>query len=423
MKAIKIPFLILCLLAVAASSIFIYRIESQKRILQTELIELSKVTYGIFSVDEWEEKLSTIIIKRLNEFELEDKKEDELRETVTTFLHTAVDKLEESFFEKNSGSISGFFKGSVANITDVFGVMREDIPLLTDTIIGFIKDPENKELARDFLLEKMEEYTDNTFSEIDYTVYNDIFNKHNADNKEEARQIIQSKIDTIKVKERPYFYALFSVIFILGFTLIIQSSFNKTEFLILTIISLALLSVGLLLPMINIDARIATMEFQLLGEKILFTDQVLYFKSKSILEVVTVMLDSSKADVIAVGVLVFSFSVFFPVSKLLASVFYLFSEALKNNGIIKFLVFKTAKWSMADVMVVAIFMAFIGFSGIVSEQLKDLENITTYVEMVTTNESSLQIGFYLFLSFVLISLLTSYKMQFGEEGENLKIKN
>jgi uncharacterized paraquat-inducible protein A len=33
------------------------------------------------------------------------------------------------------------------------------------------------------------------------------------------------------------------------------------------------------------------------------------------------------------------------------------------------MVFKTGKWSMADVIVVAIFMAYIGFSGIVGEQL------------------------------------------------------
>lgn len=418
MQTFKIPFLILCLIAVITASFFIYRIESEKRILQTELIELSKVTYGIFSVDEWEAKLSTIIVKRLKEFKLEDKKEDELRETITTFLHTAVDKLEESFFEKNSGSIGGFLKGGIASITDVFGVMREDIPLITDTIIEFIKDPENKQLARDFLLEKMEEYTDRTFSEIDYTVYNDILNKHGVDNKDEARSVIQTKIDAKLAEERPFFITIISLIFVLGLYLMLQSSFHRTEFLFITITCFVFLLVGLLLPMINIDARISTMEFQLLGEKILFTDQVLYFKSKSILEVVTVMLNSSKIDVIAVGVLVFSFSVFFPVSKLLASVFYLFSESLKNNVVIKFLVFKTAKWSMADVMVVAIFMAFIGFSGIVSEQLKDLENITTYVEMVTTNESSLQIGFYLFLSFVLLSLLTSYKMQFGKEEGN-----
>ena len=160
-----------------------------------------------------------------------------------------------------------------------------------------------------------------------------------------------------------------------------------------------------------------------MGESIIFTDQVLYFKSKSILEVVSVMVQSSKLDVMAVGILVLSFSVLFPVSKLISSIFYIYSEKLRKNSVVKFMVFKTSKWSMADVMVVAIFMAFIGFSGIISEQLKDLESITTYVDMMTTNASSLQIGFYLFTSFALLSILISHKLQYGEEIKNKKLKN
>ncbi|MFY0685360.1 MAG: paraquat-inducible protein A [Balneola sp.] len=413
MKRYKIPLLIFMLMGVLLSSISIYRLESQKRILQTELIELSKVKYGIFSVDEWEAELSEIIVKRLNEFELEDQKEDELRETISEFLNSAVDELEESFHERNSGSLKGFLKGSVANITDVFGVMKDDIPLLTDSIIAFINDPKNKELAKDFLLQKMEDYSDKTFSDIDYTIYNKVLAKHDAPDKETARLILHSKIGLLEYQQKPYSILLFSIVLILILGLFFTKEFKKADFLLLTIICSCLLLVGLLLPMINIDARISKMEFQLMGETITFTDQVLYFKSKSILEVVSVMIQSVKPDVIAVGVLVLSFSVLFPVSKLTSSLFYIYSEKLQKNPVIKFMVFKTAKWSMADVMVVAIFMAYIGFSGIISEQLKDLENITTYFDMMTTNASSLQIGFFVFTSFALLSLLISHKLQYS----------
>ncbi|MEP1141530.1 MAG: paraquat-inducible protein A, partial [Balneola sp.] len=88
-----------------------------------------------------------------------------------------------------------------------------------------------------------------------------------------------------------------------------------------------------------------------------------------------------------------------------------------DNTVIKFLVFKTAKWSMADVMVVAIFMAYIGFTGIISEQLSSLENIVLNVDIMTTNASSLQIGFFLFTSFAVLSLLVSHKLQYQEEDE------
>lgn len=66
---------------------------------------------------------------------------------------------------------------------------------------------------------------------------------------------------------------------------------------------------------------------------------------------------------------------------------------------------------MADVMVVAIFMAYIGFNGIISDQLDYLTNTNKYMEVVTTNGTSLQSGFYLFLLFCLAGIFLSLAIQ------------
>ena len=66
---------------------------------------------------------------------------------------------------------------------------------------------------------------------------------------------------------------------------------------------------------------------------------------------------------------------------------------------------------MADVMVVAIFMSYIGFSGVLTEQLHQLENLSSKIDILTTNKSSLQIGFFAFTSFALLSLLTTNKLK------------
>ena len=68
---------------------------------------------------------------------------------------------------------------------------------------------------------------------------------------------------------------------------------------------------------------------------------------------------------------------------------------------------KSGKWSMADVMVVAIFMAYIGFNGIVGNQLDMLRESSESVEIFTTNGTRLLGGFYLFLSFCISSLVLS----------------
>ena len=71
---------------------------------------------------------------------------------------------------------------------------------------------------------------------------------------------------------------------------------------------------------------------------------------------------------------------------------------------IKFFVFKSGKWSMADVMVVAIFMAYIGFNGIITSQLGHLKKAGQELVILTTNATALQPGYYLFLTFALLAL-------------------
>lgn len=65
---------------------------------------------------------------------------------------------------------------------------------------------------------------------------------------------------------------------------------------------------------------------------------------------------------------------------------------------------------MADVLVVAIFMAYIGFSSILSEQLSQLEKLSDSLQVLTTNRSELNTGFFMFFGFVCLSLVVSHKM-------------
>ena len=64
---------------------------------------------------------------------------------------------------------------------------------------------------------------------------------------------------------------------------------------------------------------------------------------------------------------------------------------------------------MADVHVVAIFMAYIGFNGVISSQFGNLSSSDPNLSILTTNGTTLQPGFYLFLAYTLLALfLTSF---------------
>src|SRR5690606_2974713 len=113
-------------------------------------------------------------------------------------------------------------------------------------------------------------------------------------------QYMQAEIDRIGQISSTYMYVIMGLVLLGVMLLLLSGRLANVEFLLNTCICFLLLALGLLLPMIEIDARIQEISFTLLDEPVSFTDQVLYYKSKSILEVVHLMLTQGKADVMAV---------------------------------------------------------------------------------------------------------------------------
>lgn len=402
---------ILILLLLAGSGILsalVYRGETEKRILKEDLIELSKVKYGIFSVDEWKRILETILNRKIHEFDFNELPKEEIRKKISAMLYEITGNLKDSFKKEK-----GFIPKAVANITGIFDKMEDDVPRVTETIMQFIEDPENREAVRIFALKKLNDLTDSTFSQIDYVAYDRIIEKYDCKDKEVIIQELNASIVQIDRDYHTFKVLLFLMAGLAALILIFGKRLHSHELFSLILLCLSFLITGLSLPMIEIDARISQMRFALLGETIHFQDQILYYKNKSILEVVQVMISQYRLDIIAVGFMVLLFSVLFPVSKLITSVFYIYWAKVRDNSFVRFMVFRTGKWSMADVMVIAIFMSFIGFSGILREQLQQIEVMSRSLDIFTTNESRLQIGFYAFMTFAILGLLISHRMQYS----------
>jgi hypothetical protein len=386
--------------------------EIEKRLLKEDIIELSKIKYGLFSVDEWKQILARIITKKIQELNLQGSNREQMRKTISAFLLEQINEFEKRYYEEVSQDFFGFAKAGLTRFAGGFDKMKKDVPHFTEAILNFIDDPKNRKAVRAYIINKLNEYADKTFAKVDYTAHNHIIASHKAKHRNEALSFLARKIDALDKQNEPYKIGLLAMAVLSALYLVLSKRFSKSEYMVLTLICFSLLLTGLLLPMIEIDARISTMSFSLLGEPVEFEDQVLYFKSKSILEVVQLMITQSRVDVLFVGLLVLAFSVLFPFSKLASSLLYIYSTRLRSNKFVRFMIFKTGKWSMADVMVIAIFMAYIGFSGIITEQLNQIQNITQNLDLLTTNKSSLMSGFYSFTAFAILSLLISHKLQY-----------
>lgn len=405
--------LIILLVSISVSTFLSYTLETKKRHLKNDHIELSDIKYGMFNIDAWEEQFAVIITKKLNELKLSGNDREEARIKIETFLYESIDKFETTYKAENEREANyGFsLKNFGADFFEIFGELKQHVPIITEDILNFLEEEENRDSIKEYILAQINSYTDSTFQKLDYTRYQDILFSYNALTKEKCKKIISKQIHDI-TKEQTILNIIFGLA-LLSILLFLWSNKTLSPYKI-TICILAILHVlvlGVFLPMIAIDARISSMELQLMGEPIVFKDQVLYYKSKSIMEVANVMLSQGKIKIILVGILVVLFSVIFPLVKLISSVLLLFNHSLKNNKVIRFMVFKSGKWSMADVFVVAIFMAYIGFSGIISSQLTQLENVSNHLDILTTNQSELQNGFFFFMAFVLCSIFVSQSIQ------------
>ena len=412
MKALR---LIILTLLIGTSVFFGYQIYQQEKLHQdqkADLVELSDIKYGLFNVDEWKDLFAEVIAEKMVDFNLENTDEAALKKDIALFLEKAVDDFEKRYNEENKSSgFAGLLKKSISSFAGIFEQVKKDIPIFTDEIYTFLTGSGSKDLIKEYLSNELDKYTKDTFLATDYTVMNKIISKYEGTTKVDTITIIKSKIEENTSNKNSYRTILLSIYTLTLLLLIFLKKTTKAEFLLFIFYSLLLLFLGVFLPMIAIDARISELNFPFLGETIQFKDQVLFFKSKSIMEVVDLMISQDRIDLLFVGGLVFLFSVLFPLSKLISSIFYLFSKKLSNTKLIKFLVFKTGKWSMADVFVIAIFMAYLGFDGLITEQLNQLGKFTGSTAVLTTNNSGLLFGFFAFTGFVIFSLFISQKIK------------
>ena len=77
----------------------------------------------------------------------------------------------------------------------------------------------------------------------------------------------------------------------------------------LTLICTVFLALGLALPMIDLDARLSTIDVTLLDSNIHFDEQVMYYQSKSIIDVTITLLEGRGIDLKIVGLLILLFSI------------------------------------------------------------------------------------------------------------------
>ncbi|MFZ2198713.1 MAG: hypothetical protein WAV13_13315, partial [Thermodesulfovibrionales bacterium] len=325
----KVLNLFLCLTIILASVILCHQIISNAISNQennNDYAELNHVKYGLFSVDEWKRQITIILAGEINKLDLSRTDERELRKHIEVLLDSLIDKVDRKIRQGNLGSAEGWVKQSFINMFISLEDIKKGIPEYADTIIHEMTKSKTKGQIKTVLSEQLKEYFNQTFDTRDTSQMRRILLRTDSRDIESAR----IKLNKMMSVKHDLIFKEAILLIILSIVLFALSGFSRqplapSRYIILVLSLIILLISGVTTPMINMEAKISQMSFVLMGHSIHFENQVLYFQSKSILDVFWILITHEDIQMIFVGVLLITFSIFFPLFKILSSLGYYYN--------------------------------------------------------------------------------------------------
>lgn len=413
MKILFYLRLLFALCLFGAISSLVYQISHRSHIQQQRKYDESNINhmkYGLFNVNSWKEKMAAIVVAEVEEFQLDSSNKGDLKKHVEGQLNTMIDKLDTQMRESNKSSTKGWFKQKlIETFVDIKNI-KESVPDYADTIVQEMTHEESQKKLKDVVKGRISKYLDETFEPQDMSEVKDIIKRSG---KKTSKEVMAEFAQTVPVENKKL-YSLTWILLGLSVLLFTISGFFPRQkipaphFLLCVGTLLLLMYAGVTCPMIDMVARISNFSFVLLGHPVSFTNQVVYFQSKSILDVFWILMDDPDVQMKIVGVLMILFSIVFPTIKILCSILYYYNwQDSQNRSWVQFFVLKSGKWSMTDVQIVAILMAYIGFNGMVTTQFKTIQATIPRFDLISTNDTTLQIGFYIFLCHVILAIILS----------------
>lgn len=382
------------------------------KVFKKDFFEANQLKHGFLNGRNWSLQVEAIIAQKIDSFAFSEQNKKLIHEQISGIMNELVNEVDVMLQAEQDGIKNKIKIGVIRFLVDL-NEIRAKIPHFADVTIKEIVKSGSRDKVRDLVKEKIHELLLKEGTPV-ISEQEVIWKKYEMNNLTSFNEHVQLEIDTIESQQRVWGYLLVGImgLILILWLVILKFKLKKifaVAFLFSVLISFVNLITGINLPILEIDARISTIDLEILNSHVLFDDQVLFYQNKNIIDVSTVLITQGKIGSILVGLFILLFSVFFPAAKLIAATIYLFAKK-KTNQLIRLLAFKSGKWSMADVMIAAIFMAYIGFQSIINEQLNHITtraSATDQVNIFTTNRSNLQIGFVVFLGFVLFNLFLS----------------
>jgi hypothetical protein len=410
-------FVLVLLAAAAIAGLRVHALSQRQKAIKRDYSAVNSISFGLLSVSRWRDLVVNAVENQIDNFQLSAPERDSLEKEIEVILNGLIDKAD-SLMSRPQRSLGGKLRQLAFHAFIKPKNLHKETPVFAHKIMAEVMRPRSRHRLSYVAKSKLEDMGQQTYDSA-YNVQraesDSIFRKYGVTNLDDFNKQTGRQLEVL------HHQMYLSVGVMLGALLLLSAlwyvlrrrrELYRPLFLLSIIMAFIFLLTGLTSVMIELDARIDSLDFHLIGQTISFKDQVIFFQSKSIVDVVVLLVKNGKYDSILVGVLILCFSIVFPISKLLSTGLYINgSRPWMRSRIVHYFAFYSGKWSMADVMVVAIFMSYIGFNGIINDQMSDLNVHTSAFTSIATNRTSLQPGYIVFVAFVLFGLLLSQLLQ------------
>jgi hypothetical protein len=386
-------------------------LSEQREEIKRDYSTLNSITFGLFSVDQWRDKIGDIVNRRLGDFSVTPEQKKGLTAQVERLLNGLIDKTLVGL-NKPQKSLVGKIKKLAVNTFVNEDQVHALVPTFARTIVDKVSSPANTERIRNIVTSKVNELEAQTYDSTEATanaVAAYMYHKYKVADSSQFSREISARLVSNGVASYNYLYLMLGcVLAALALWLLMRKMvhLHATLFFMSLLFALVLLAVGITSSIIEVNAQLQSFNIVLTGNNISFNDQDLFFQSKSILEIIQTLVGEPKPDTVAVGVLMLLFVIILPVVRIIAKGIHILGrKPSAQNKVVLYLAFDSAKWDMADVMVVGALMTYIGLNGILRSELSEIEFHGSSLNTTTGNYTSLQPGYFIFVAYVAFAMI------------------
>ena len=296
--------------------------------LQADFAEIHRINYGLFNMQEWKEKAFYVFTGHIEQFQISPNAYKEAEAELKKYLYGIYDKYigngaifneviakaEKS--NKVNKMLLKLFKDNINEQIEALNI-KQNIPSMARQLAAELKknEPRFQQLMQEELVRLLQYKDKYSYKDPRFPVYQ----QYQCEDLTCAKTKITQQLEGYKSNQRQYNTLLMGLVALsLAFLFLLYYK-GRAAWAVagITLFSVLLLGLGISLPMIVIDARLNSFVFNLFEQDLSFAEQVVFFQSKSILDVTQNLIESRGYDLKIVGIMILCFSVIFPLIKLI----------------------------------------------------------------------------------------------------------